>query len=75
MGRGAQSHDRLARFKVIDKVFHLIIRQLTKPGKQNHQISILYEVHPFDIGLVVGIDGACGIIHSKQHRAVKSVSH
>jgi len=55
-------------------MFHLIVRQSSKPQAKNQKVGIVDRFHSRNVGLVVRFDRAAGRLDRKQHSALESVA-
>ena len=74
MGRRAHSDHRPAALHIVHNVLHLIVRQIAKPGKEDHQVGSFEMFQARDIGVDVRADGPILRIDGKQDDAGKPMA-
>ena len=74
MSSRSKPNYRFTSHKIIINVFHLIVRQSSKPCRNNHQVSTVKGFQAWDVFHIIGIYYTrVGRILCKQHGTVKSV--
>jgi len=75
MRAGAQGNDRFAAVKVIDKMFHLLVRKFAESQGHHTKVRRIERRHPGNVGQGYRVDCPIGGVNRKQDRALETVAH